>query len=228
MRELALKLKTKPGVNDERFVENFKINFFKLLEKTQGKLNQYVQDDNVEIEDTEIRDLLVNSLENIAIVGSYVDWDKFFSQFDAWDICQDMDQFLFWMQQYIDERSGAYKETAFVREMNFNELQEVIDHCFKEYILVYNSFEEEYLGLNQEQIMNIVKVLRTLASMIVERGYSYKHAMSVSYEMFVWSEEIFKLFWNVIDGNRDELWRGIVMQKLNFLEEALKDMQEKV
>lgn len=228
MKELALKLKTEPGVNDEILIENFKTNFSKLLEKTQGKLNQYVKDDNVDIEDAEIRDILVDSLENVAIVGSYVEWDVFFSQFDTWDISQDMDQFLFWMQQYIDERSSAYKETAFVREMNFDLLQKVIDHCFEEYILVYNSFEEEYLGLNQEQIINIVKVLRTLASMIVERGYSYKHTMSVSYEMFVWPEEIFKLFWNVIDGNRDVLWRGIVMQKLNSLEEELKDMKEKV
>ena len=227
MKELAFKLKAQPGENDERLIENFRNNFFKLLEKTQGRLNQYVQDDNVVIQDEEIREILLNSLENVVIVGSCIDWDNFFSQFDMWDIRQDMDQFLLWMQQYIDERSAAYNETEFVRNMDSDVLQKVIDYCFKEYVLDCNNFEEEYLGLNQEQIITIVKILKTLTSITVEKGYSYKRAMSVSYEMFVWSEEIFNFFWRVIDKNRDVLWRDIVMQKLNSLEEELENMKSK-
>ena len=221
MKKIEFKLKSEPEIKDKKYIDIFKDNFTKFIDKSEGKLNQYVKKDNVEINDIKLHNLLVDTLNNIVIVGLYIDWNHFFTQFEKWDLYQNMNQFLIWMQQYIKDRNFSYEETDFVRSMNYDALKDIIDHCFYNYILEYNAMEEKYLDLNQNQIITIVKILRTLIVLIIENNYSYKTSFDTSYEMFIWDESVFKLFWEIINNHQDVLWRITIMQKLNSLEEEL-------
>lgn len=227
MKEIEIKLLQSLSEMEERLINEFKSNFILLLKESGCKLNQYVYDDDLDIEDDTIQNILSSVLKNIAIISEKIDWNAFFEQFNG-EYYKNIDQFLLWLQEYVDERSKAYIETSFVRKLSYTELQKILSYCFTEYILVINDIEDEKYGLKREQIKILIKLLRTLIEMIIEKNYSRTTSWTISYEMFSWEEDTFECFWEIINQNREVLWRNIVMQKLNNIEGELNRIKEKV
>ena len=228
MGKLEYRLKAEPGEKGKEILDMFKEKFSSLLDKTEGNLNQYVKSDKVEIQDPEVTELLWGVLSCVVDVDAYIDWDKFFGQFDIWENREKMDRFLLWMQEYVDDRTEAYRETAFIREMDKEVLSQTLRYYLKTRILNYGDMQMPEMALEADKEKVLVKVLRTLISMTLNGEFDYTGVCLDACETFAWSEEIFRIFWRVINERRPDLYSIIIIHKLKSLEKEIEKLKSEI
>lgn len=228
MKNIELLVNDNAGEKEQQIVIKFANDFWGFLEKSDFKANVFVQGDNLSIEDDKIGDLAAGMLDNIVVVSLNADLESFFKKLEKEKYYEDINMFIRWLQGCVEERAYAAQSIGFFKEINWEKLKKAIEHCFERYILVTNSYEKNYDGFSREQLEVIVKVAFTLIEMIIVYNYSYEAAKEETYRMFVWKEEVFEIFWDLIEKNRECLWKNAMMQKLLELDKKVSRISNEI
>lgn len=228
MKNIELLVNNNVGEKEQQIVIKFANDFWEFLEKSEFKANVFVQGDNLAVEDDEIGDLVAGMLDNIVVVSLNADLESFFKKLEKEKYFEDINLFIQFLQGCVEERAYAAQSIGFFKETNWEKLKKAIEHCFERYILITNSYEKSYDDFSREQLEVIVKVAFTLIEMIIVYNYSYETAKEETYRMFVWKEEVFEIFWDLIEKNRECLWKNAMMQKLLELDKKVSRISNEI
>lgn len=228
MRNVELLVRNNTGEKEQQIVTRFANDFWEFLEKAEFKVNDFVQGDHLSIENDEIGDLAARMLDNIVVVSLNSELESFFKKLEKEKYYKDINLFIQWLRGCVEERAYAAQSISFFKETEWEKLKNAIEHCFNYYILVTNSYEKSYEGFSRDQLEVIVKVAFTLIEMIIVYNYSYEASKEETYQMFVWPEEIFEVFWDLIEKNRECLWKNAMMQKLLDLDKKVSRISNEI
>ncbi len=228
MERNGLLANNKISERELEIVKTFEKNFWEILRMSDYKANQYVKDEQLIIDNNEIGNLATDMLDNIVIVSLNADLEGFLEKLEEEPYFKDNNLFIQWIRVCKEEREYASEDIKFFKNIEWDTLRTTIKHCFEYYVLTTNPYEKEFEGVSKEQLEIIAKVAFTLIEMIVVYNYSYDASKKRSWQMFVWEEKVFEVYWELIEKNRDMLWKNAVMQRILNLDKKVNAISNKI
>lgn len=206
--------------------------FNSILEKSNYNLNQLVKENRLTVKKDMSQDLIreVKKLVNMIpdLIRDVDCNEKFWEAFKQIDDWENNYRFIEWLAGYVDTVLQPYRDTAFLREMDFDTFREMTEWCFDNCVIKNTGKKtiDESGDIKQTTIFK--KAMLTLVEMAVIRNYSKDNAFFNMQRLFGIREDFFNIWWKCIEENEEKLWRIMVAKKLVETERKMDILLEAI
>lgn len=196
--------------------------FYRLLEKSENDLNQTVGNNSfvipVGIEDSFADDL---SAFLKLVQKEYKKDEKILELFDNLGKDTDSEKFVIMLKHYIEAVNQPAKETAFLRDMPLDEFKSMVEYCYSNFVISNGDIERDEGMWEQRQLQVLRKVILTVSEMVVLAYYPEHRVLYQINRMFNLNEEYGKILWNMVQGDKDQLWKYMMSARCDHIESKL-------
>ena len=139
-------------------------------------------------------------------------------------------RFLNWLFDYMEEACITYQEGYPFRDMDLELFLEMTKYCFENFILTLigpEEVDEQWSG-KEEELLRLRKIINYYVKMILWNHRSKKYADNLLRERFGLESQYCDVIYGQIEGNEDRLWRRVLTKRINYIENCLDELMEKV
>lgn len=205
----------------KRFFELFNL----VLEASGYDLDRFVEgnivsmgDSSIEKYNNEFQEML-DELTQISINSKK---KELFDKLEELKEVAEINKFLEWLSEYADSSSAPYKETAFIREMDFEDFVLKVEYCFYNYVLVESGRKNiDKTVCVETELIVIRKLIFTIADLLIINNYSKEYAFSKVISIFGLKKNYIEVIWELLQKNIDKMWRIMLLNKLNRMEQKI-------
>lgn len=213
----------------KKIIEQF--NF--ILEKSNYNLNPFVIGDTLLMPEEYPKDFLVplrNFLEVVQDKAKEItDIESFEVAFQTLDDYDNNNKFIKWLIRYIIVLTEPFKDAEFLREMSDELFQKITIYCFENLIIRdigKKSIDASIWDL--QQLMTLRKIMFRFVEMIVVDNFSDERAFFSIKRMFGLERDKIQIWSDLVRENEEKLWRIMMMQKFEDMEEKLNFILEQI
>ena len=225
MKNLFIKL-DEDRLDIKRLEELFNM----ILVDSEYNLNQFVKSsDTLSVTKETSDDFSENLKEFIElfpeVVNSIEDKERFWSAFQNLDDIDNNNEFIHWLQRYVDSVTKPIEEAAFIKELDFETFKKMSAYCFKNLILqdVGKKRIDKTVG-DEQQIQILRKALFTFCDMVISDNFSKENAFDNLSRMFGMEESYCEIWWKYVEQNEEKLWRILMMKHQKNLENKVESL----
>lgn len=203
--------------------------FFELLElilnACNDKLDRFVEGDTISLKDTELEeysDKFHEMLEEFATLCINSEAEGVLKKLEELRDRVEIDKFIQWLSGYAENILEPYNELEFVRTMDLDKFSRISRYCFYNFVLVESGRENIDDKICEEsQLIIFRKLIFTIADLVIVHNYNKENINNRVLSDFKLREEQISILWNLIEENRDEMWKVMLMRKLCRVEQKL-------
>lgn len=202
--------------------------FDSLYESSGHNLNQYISGDSLtvshEISDElrdNIKDFLTIMREMVKQVG---DIKIILEQIDK---RPDSEKFMGWLEGYLYDSVRPYEEAKYLRETDLEQFRKVTAYVLENMII--QNIGDAYIDTTvaeKSQILCFRKVMYTFVVRVIGYNDSKEYIFNSMNKHFGLNVEKCEIWWELVKGNEDKLWKIILMRKMNSIENRLNQLFE--
>ena len=195
-----LKSITNQKSGNKRALEIYK----QLLELSNGDLDQYVNEDELNIEKTpmeEYSDIFQEFLDLVSQLYVTHDSEVLIKKFEDVSENKKSKDFLRWLNEYALSLSHIVKETLFIRNMDIGHFSEMAKFCLDNFVLQNSGEFVEENDWNNKQLRILRSIIFSAADLRIVANYSKKYAQKIMYEKLCLDEKYSEIIIKVIVNN---------------------------
>ena len=221
-----LKSITNQKSGNKRVLEIYK----QLLELSNGDLDQYVNEDELNIEKTpmeEYSDIFQEFLDLVSQLYVTHDSEVLIKKFEDVSENKKSKDFLRWLNEYALSLSHIVKETLFIRNMDIGHFSEMAKFCLDNFVLQNSGEFVEENDWNNKQLRILRSIIFSAADVRIVANYSKKYAQKIMYEKLCLDEKYSEIIINIIDENYEKIWRIIFIRRQKSIDDKLDQILRK-
>jgi hypothetical protein len=221
-----LKSITNQKSGNKRVLEIYK----QLLELSNGDLDQYVNEDELNIEKTpmeEYSDIFQEFLDLVSQLYVTHDSEVLIKKFEDVSENKKSKDFLRWLNEYALSLSHIVKETLFIRNMDIGHFSEMAKFCLDNFVLQNSGEFVEENDWNNKQLRILRSIIFSAADLRIVANYSKKYAQKIMYEKLCLDEKYSEIIINIIDENYEKIWRIIFIRRQKSIDDKLDQILRK-
>ncbi len=221
-----LKSITNQKSGNKRVLEIYK----QLLELSNGDLDQYVNEDELNIEKTpmeEYSDIFQEFLDLVSQLYVTHDFEVLIKKFEDVSENKKSKDFLRWLNEYALSLSHIVKETLFIRNMDIGHFSEMAKFCLDNFVLQNSGEFVEENDWNNKQLRILRSIIFSAADLRIVANYSKKYAQKIMYEKLCLDEKYSEIIINIIDENYEKIWRIIFIRRQKSIDDKLDQILRK-
>lgn len=221
-----LKSITNQKSGNKRALEIYK----QLLELSNGDLDQYVNEDELNIEKTpmgEYSDIFQEFLDLVSQLYVTHDSEVLIKNFEDVSQNKKSNDFLRWLNEYAQSLSHIVKETLFIRNMDIGHFSEMAKFCLDNFVLQNSGEFVEENGWDNKQLRILRSIIFSAADLRIVANYSKKYAQKIMYEKLCLDEKYSEIIINIIDENYEKIWRIIFIRRQKSIDDKLDQILRK-
>ncbi len=221
-----LKSITNQKSGNKRALEIYK----QLLELSNGDLDQYVNEDELNIEKTpmeEYSDIFQEFLDLVSQLYVTHDSEVLIKKFEDVSENKKSKDFLRWLNEYALSLSHIVKETLFIRNMDIGHFSEMAKFCLDNFVLQNSGEFVEENDWNNKQLRILRSIIFSAADLRIVANYSKKYAQKIMYEKLCLDEKYSEIIINIIDENYEKIWRIIFIRRQKSIDDKLDQILRK-
>ena len=221
-----LKSITNQKSGNKRVLEIYK----QLLELSNGDLDQYVNEDELNIEKTpmeEYSDIFQEFLDLVSQLYVTHDSEVLIKKFEDVSENKKSKDFLRWLNEYALSLSHIVKETLFIRNMDIGHFSEMAKFCLDNFVLQNSGEFVEENDWNNKQLRILRSIIFSAADLRIVANYSKKYAQKIMYEKLCLDEKYSEIIINIIDENYEKIWRIIFIKRKKSIDDKLDQILRK-
>ena len=221
-----LKSLTNQKSGNKRVLEIYK----QLLELSNGDLDQYVNEDELNIEKTpmeEYSDIFQEFLDLVSQLYVTHDSEVLIKKFEDVSENKKSKDFLRWLNEYALSLSHIVKETLFIRNMDIGHFSEMAKFCLDNFVLQNSGEFVEENDWNNKQLRILRSIIFSAADLRIVANYSKKYAQKIMYEKLCLDEKYSEIIINIIDENYEKIWRIIFIRRQKSIDDKLDQILRK-
>ena len=221
-----LKSITNQKSGNKRVLEIYK----QLLELSNGDLDQYVNEDELNIEKTpmeEYSDIFQEFLDLVSQLYVTHDSEVLIKKFEDFSENKKSKDFLRWLTEYALSLSHIVKETLFIRNMDIGHFSEMAKFCLDNFVLQNSGEFVEENDWNNKQLRILRSIIFSAADLRIVANYSKKYAQKIMYEKLCLDEKYSEIIINIIDENYEKIWRIIFIRRQKSIDDKLDQILRK-
>lgn len=206
--------------NKNRFEEFFN----DILKKSGGNLNQYIDEDTIELpkeilggERGRFEELLDSFIELIKEYGEEV-----FNKLEELDCYEQCNKFIDWLRKYVESKQKSFEETKCIRELSDVNFKKLVEECFETYILCNNN-------KGKDDLMKILqKLIIIYIELIIVSNFPRDLVYTETHKLFDMPIERSEYIWDLVQKNEEKLWKIIFMNKIIKTEYKMRKIESKI
>ena len=221
-----LKSITNQKSGNKRVLEIYK----QLLELSNGDLDQYVNEDELNIEKTpmeEYSDIFQEFLDLVSQLYVTHDSEVLIKKFEDVSENKKSKDFLRWLNEYALSLSHIVKETLFIRNMDIGHFSEMAKFWLDNFVLQNSGGFVEENDWNNKQLRILRSIIFSAADLRIVANYSKKYAQKIMYEKLCLDEKYSEIIINIIDENYEKIWRIIFIRRQKSIDDKLDQILRK-
>ena len=221
-----LKSITNQKSGNKRVFEIYK----QLLELSNGDLDQYVNEDELNIEKTpmeEYSDIFQEFLDLVSQLYVTHDSEVLIKKFEDVSENKKSKDFLRWLNEYALSLSHIVKETLFIRNVDIGHFSEMAKFCLDNFVLQNSGEFVEENDWNNKQLRILRSIIFSAADLRIDANYSKKYAQKIMYEKLCLDEKYSEIIINIIDENYEKIWRIIFIRRQKSIDDKLDQILRK-
>ena len=221
-----LKSITNQKSGNKRVLEIYK----QLLELSNGDLDQYVNEDELNIEKTpmeEYSDIFQEFLDLVSQLYVTHDSEVLIKKFEDVSENKKSKDFLRWLNEYALSLFHIVKETLFIRNMDIGHFSEMAKFCLDNFVLQNSGEFVEENDWNNKQLRILRSIIFSAADLRIVANYSKKYAQKIMYEKLCLDEKYSEIIINIIDENYEKIWRIIFIRRQKSIDDKLDQILRK-
>lgn len=221
-----LKSITNQKSGNKRALEIYK----QLLELSNGDLDQYVNEDELNIEKTpmeEYSDIFQEFLDLVSQLYVTHDSEVLIKNFEDVSQNKKSNDFIRWLNEYAQSLSHIVKETLFIRNMDIGHFSEMAKFCLDNFVLQNSGEFVEENGWDNKQLRILRSIIFSAADLRIVANYSKKYAQKIMYEKLCLDEKYSEIIINIIDENYEKIWRIIFIRRQKSIDDKLDQILRK-
>lgn len=221
-----LKSITNQKSGNKRVLEIYK----QLLELSNRDLDQYVNEDELNIEKTpmeEYSDIFQEFLDLVSQLYVTHDSEVLIKKFEDVSENKKSKDFLRWLNEYALSLSHIVKETLFIRNMDIGHFSEMAKFCLDNFVLQNSGEFVEENDWNNKQLRILRSIIFSAADLRIVANYSKKYAQKIMYEKLCLDEKYSEIIINIIDENYEKIWRIIFIRRQKSIDDKLDQILRK-
>ena len=221
-----LKSITNQKSGNKRVLEIYK----QLLELSNGDLDQYVNEDELNIEKTpmeEYSDIFQEFLDLVSQLYVTHDSEVLIKKFEDVSENKKSKDFLRWLNEYALSLSHIVKETLFIRNMDIGHFSEMAKFCLDNFVLQNSGEFVEENDWDNKQLRILRSIIFSAADLRIVANYSKKYAQKIMYEKLCLDEKYSEIIINIIDENYEKIWRIIFIRRQKSIDDKLDQILRK-
>lgn len=197
-----------------------------ILKVSNYNLDQYVKSDALSIPN-DMDEQFVDSIKKLLdimpeVVKTISDKEQFWNAFHELDNYENNDKFIKWLIKYVENAIRPFEDASFLREMEEDTFSNMVDYCFQNLIIKdIGKNEVRKSDWDAEKMGVMRKITFTFIDMVVCDNFSKERAYEHMSKMFSLKERFLDKLWTLIEENREELWKIMVLKKFQRLENKL-------
>lgn len=202
--------------DDKTFAENSDHvdQYFKTLEMIKesngDNLNQYVKGERFKLPG-ELRNDFTEFIDLVQLLFRKIDYADYIKRMKE-NIGED--QFWDGIQKIFEKKSRSYYETDFIRSMNRETFESVINEVFNKHVLLHDRIKEME-NLDYKQVLKVIKLLNTVISLVHEDLLSQEGFRRKASIMFDLDDARIAFLWSLVNQHKDDLRYMIMLRMMN-------------
>ena len=209
-----LKSITNQKSGNKRVLEIYK----QLLELSNGDLDQYVNEDELNIEKTpmeEYSDIFQEFLDLVSQLYVTHDSEVLIKKFEDVSENKKSKDFLRWLNEYALSLS------------HIGHFSEMAKFCLDNFVLQNSGEFVEENDWNNKQLRILRSIIFSAADLRIVANYSKKYAQKIMYEKLCLDEKYSEIIINIIDENYEKIWRIIFIRRQKSIDDKLDQILRK-
>lgn len=139
------------------------------------------------------------------------------------------DNFLEWLEGYLYDSVRPYQDAKCLRAADLDKFKRVTTYVFNNMILSNIGNEDIDTEIAEEkEVLSFRKILMTFINRVICYNDNKLYIFKNMDRRFGLSEEKCEFWWDIINDNRDRLWKIMFMKKMNVMEDRLNQLMEYV
>ena len=159
---------------------------------SNGDLDQYVNEDELNIEKTpmeEYSDIFQEFLDLVSQLYVTHDSEVLIKKFEDVSENKKSKDFLRWLNEYALSLSHIVKETLFIRNMDIGHFSEMAKFCLDNFVLQNSGEFVEENDWDNKQLRILRSIIFSAADLRIVANYSKKYAQKIMYEKLCLDEK---------------------------------------
>lgn len=218
------------SVNPENGIERVLDIYKKLLEISDGNMDQYVNEDLFNIGNSPLEKYSEELQEFMDTVSKLcVSQQSEILMNKLKDISQNYrcSVFLKWLNEYAETTADVVRETLFIQNIDVCKFEKMAAFCMENYILVNAGEYAEQNDWNKDQLRILKNIIYTAAELRITMNFSEKYAEEIMCEKLYIDAKYSRVILHMVDQNYERLWRVIFIRKQKSIDEKLDQILRK-